>query len=172
MMSHWAFLRAINSKQAMKLKLLAVGTRMPDWVEVGCNEYGKRMPPELRVQSIEIPSGSRGKNQSAAKAIETESQGILKAIGKQDFVVALDVLGKPMSTEKLAQQLGNWQMDGQDICLVVGGPDGLSQQCLARANMRWSLSDLTLPHPLVRIVLMEQLYRAWTINANHPYHRS
>jgi 23S rRNA (pseudouridine1915-N3)-methyltransferase len=77
-----------------------------------------------------------------------------------------------MSTEKLAQQLGNWQMNGRDICLLVGGPDGLSQQCLARANMRWSLSDLTLPHPLVRIVVMEQLYRAWTINANHPYHRS
>ncbi|MGX4677289.1 23S rRNA (pseudouridine(1915)-N(3))-methyltransferase RlmH [SAR92 clade bacterium H246] len=156
----------------MKLKLLAVGTRMPDWVEAGCNEYGKRMPPELRVQSIEIPLGSRGKNQPAAKAIEAESQGILKAIGEHDFVVALDVLGKPMSTEKLAQQLGSWQMNGRDICLLVGGPDGLSQQCLARANMRWSLSDLTLPHPLVRIVVMEQLYRAWTINANHPYHRS
>jgi len=124
------------------------------------------------VQSIEIPLGSRGKNQPAAKAIEAESQGILKAIGEHDFVVALDVLGKPMSTEKLAQQLGNWQMNGRDICLLVGGPDGLSQQCLARANMRWSLSDLTLPHPLVRIVVMEQLYRAWTINANHPYHRS
>lgn len=171
-MSHLVFLRTIGSNIAMKLKLLAVGTRMPDWVEAGCNEYGKRMPPELRVQCIEIPLGSRGKNQPAAKAIEAESQGILKSVGEQDFVVALDVLGKPMSTEKLAQQLGNWQMNGQDICLVVGGPDGLSQQCLARANMRWSLSDLTLPHPLVRIVLMEQLYRAWTINANHPYHRS
>ena len=156
----------------MKLKLLAVGTRMPDWVETGCNEYGKRMPPELRVQSIEIPLGSRGKNQPPAKAVEAESQGLLKAIGEHDFVVALDVLGKPMSTEKLAQQLGNWQMNGQDICLLVGGPDGLSQHCLERANMRWSLSDLTLPHPLVRILLMEQLYRAWSINANHPYHRN
>ena len=156
----------------MKLKLLAVGTRMPDWIEAGCNEYGKRMPPELRVQSIEIPLGSRGKNQPAAKAIEAESQGILKAIGEQDFVVALDVLGKPMSTEKLAQRLGNWQMNGQDICLLIGGPDGLSTDCLERANMKWSLSDLTLPHPLVRILLMEQLYRAWTINQNHPYHRS
>ena len=120
MMSHWAFLRAINSKQAMKLKLLAVGTRMPDWVEVGCNEYGKRMPPELRVQSIEIPSGSRGKNQSAAKAIETESQGILKAIGKQDFVVALDVLGKPMSTEKACTATGQLA-DGWSGYLSGGG---------------------------------------------------
>ena len=156
----------------MRLKLLAVGTRMPDWVESGCQEYGKRMPPELRIQVIEISLGTRGKNQPKAKAIEAESQGLLKAIGEQDFVIALDVLGKPMSTEKLAQNLGNWQMNGRDVCLLVGGPDGLSANCLARANMRWSLSDLTLPHPLVRIVLMEQLYRAWTINANHPYHRS
>jgi 23S rRNA (pseudouridine1915-N3)-methyltransferase len=156
----------------MKLKLLAVGTRMPDWVESGCQEYGKRMPPELRLQTIEVPLGSRGKNQPSDKAVEAESQGLLKAIGVRDFVVALDVLGKPMSTEKLAHKLSQWQMNGQDICLLIGGPDGLSKSCLQRANMRWSLSDLTLPHPLVRIVLMEQLYRAWTITANHPYHRS
>ena len=156
----------------MKLKLLVVGTRMPAWVESGCQEYGKRMPPELRVQATEIPLGVRGKNQPPAKAIEAESQGLLKAIGEHDFVVALDVIGKPMSTEKLAQNLASWQMNGQDVCLVIGGPDGLSADILARANMRWSLSDLTMPHPLVRIVLMEQLYRAWTINANHPYHRS
>jgi 23S rRNA (pseudouridine1915-N3)-methyltransferase len=145
---------------------------MPDWVEAGCHEYGKRMPPELRIQAIEIPLGSRGKNQPAAKAVEAESQALLKAMGERDFVVALDVLGKPMSTEKLAAQLSNWQMEGRDISLLIGGPDGLSADCLARADMRWSMSDLTLPHPLVRIVLMEQLYRAWTINANHPYHRS
>ena len=147
----------------MKLKLLAVGTRMPDWVEAGCQEYGKRMPPELRIQTIDVPLGARGKNQPTEKAIEGESQGLLKAIGERDFVVALDVLGKPMSTEKLAQNLSQWQMNGKDICLIIGGPDGLSKRCLQRANMRWSLSDLTLPHPLVRIVLMEQLYRAWTI---------
>jgi len=156
----------------MKLKLLAVGTRMPDWVESGCNEYSKRMPPELRIETIEIALGNRGKNQPASKAIEKESQALLKAIGEQDFVVALDVIGRSLSTEKLATMLADWQMNGRDICLVIGGPDGLSEQCLARANMRWSLSELTLPHPLVRIVLMEQLYRAWTINANHPYHRS
>ncbi|MGB1869000.1 MAG: 23S rRNA (pseudouridine(1915)-N(3))-methyltransferase RlmH [Porticoccaceae bacterium] len=156
----------------MKLKLIAVGTRMPDWVESGCREYGKRMPPELRIQTVEVPLGSRGKNQPSEKAVESETQGLLKAIGERDFVVALDVLGKPMSTEKLAQHLSQWQMNGQDICLLIGGPDGLGKSCLARANMRWSLSDLTLPHPLVRIVLMEQLYRAWTITANHPYHRS
>ena len=124
------------------------------------------------VQTIDVPLGARGKNQPTEKAIESESQGLLKAIGERDFVVALDVLGKPISTEKLAQNLSQWQMNGKDICLIIGGPDGLSKRCLQRANMRWSLSDLTLPHPLVRIVLMEQLYRAWTITANHPYHRS
>jgi 23S rRNA (pseudouridine1915-N3)-methyltransferase len=156
----------------MKLKLVAVGTKMSDWVKAGCNEYSKRMPAELRIESVDIPLGSRGKNQPKAKAIETESQGLLRAINNNDFVIALDVLGQAMSTEKLAKQLDNWQMNGQNVCLMVGGPDGLSSQCLARADLRWSLSDLTLPHPLVRIVLMEQLYRAWTINNNHPYHRS
>ena len=87
-------------------------------------------------------------------------------------MVALDVIGRTLSTEKLASKLADWQMNGRDVCLIIGGPDGLSAECLARADMRWSLSDLTLPHPLVRIVLMEQMYRAWTINANHPYHRS
>ena len=156
----------------MKLKLLAVGTRMPGWVESGCGEYSKRMPPELRIDTLEIALGARGKNQPASKAIEKESQGLLKAIGDQDLVVALDVIGRSLSTEQLASKLTDWQMNGRDVCLVIGGPDGLSDECLARADMRWSLSDLTLPHPLVRIVLMEQLYRAWTINANHPYHRS
>ena len=156
----------------MKLRMLAVGTRMPDWVETGCNEYVKRLPPELRIQVLEIPLGSRGKSQSNAKAIESEGQALLKALGQRDFVVALDVQGKTMSTETLAAKLSHWQMDGRDISLLVGGPDGLSADCLTRADMRWSLSDLTLPHSLVRIVLMEQLYRAWTINANHPYHRS
>ena len=156
----------------MKLKLLAVGTKMPNWVESGCSEYSKRMPPELRIETVEIALGTRGKNQPASKAIEKESQALLKVIGEQDFVVALDVIGRSLSTEKLATMLADWQMNGRDICLVIGGPDGLSEQCLARADMRWSLSELTLPHPLVRIVLMEQLYRAWTINANHPYHRS
>ena len=156
----------------MKLRMLVVGTRMPDWVETGCNEYAKRLPPELRIQVVEIPLGGRGKSQSNAKAIEIEGQALLKAVGQRDFVVALNVQGKTMSTEALAAKLSHWQMDGRDISLLIGGPDGLAADCLTRSDMCWSLSDLTLPHPLVRIVLMEQLYRAWTINANHPYHRS
>lgn len=156
----------------MRLSIFAVGTRMPDWVAAGCTEYGKRMPPELRIKTIEIALGTRVKSQSSSKAIETESRAILKAIGEKDFVVALDVFGKSMSTTLLASNLAKWQMDGHDVSLLIGGPDGLSADCLDRANMHWSLSDLTLPHPLVRILLMEQLYRAWTINANHPYHRN
>ena len=155
----------------MKLKLLAVGTRMPSWVETGFEEYRKRMPAELKLDLIEIPLSSKGKG-SSNQSKETQGQAILKIVNKQDRVIALDVLGKSMSTETLATQLANWQMNGQDICLLIGGPDGLSTDCLERSNMKWSLSDLTLPHPLVRILLMEQLYRAWTINKNHPYHRS
>ena len=155
----------------MKLKLLAVGTRMPQWVETGFNEYHKRMPAELKLETIEIPLSPKGKG-SSNPSKESQGQAILKHIGKQDRVVALDVLGKSMSTESLATQLANWQMSSQDICLLIGGPDGLSTECLQRADTKWSLSDLTLPHPLVRVLLMEQLYRAWTINQNHPYHRS
>ena len=155
----------------MKLKLLAVGTRMPSWVETGFEEYRKRMPVELKLDLIEIPLSPKGKG-SSNPSKENQGQAILKAINKQDKVIALDVLGKSMSTESLATQLSSWQMSGQDICLLIGGPDGLSPECLQRANMKWSLSDLTLPHPLVRVLLMEQLYRAWTINKNHPYHRS
>ena len=155
----------------MKLKLLAVGTRMPNWVDFGYNEYAKRMPPELKVELTEIAINVKGRN-PANQSIENQGQALLKNIQPQDFVVALDVLGKSKSTEALASQLTNWQMSGQNICLLIGGPDGLSSDCLNRANMKWSLSDLTLPHPLVRILVMEQLYRAWTINNNHPYHRS
>ena len=155
----------------MRLKLLAVGTRMPNWVDFGYSEYAKRMPPELKVELIEVPINIKGRNPTN-QAIENQGQALLKNIQPQDFVVALDVLGKSKSTEMLASQLANWQMDGKNICLLIGGPDGLSSDCLNRANMKWSLSDLTLPHPLVRILVMEQLYRAWTINNNHPYHRS
>ena len=96
---------------------------------------------------------------------------MLAAIGERDRVVALDVKGKPWSTEQLAGNLRDWQLGGDNISLLVGGPDGLADECLQRADQRWSLSALTLPHPLVRIVLAEQLYRAWTVNSNHPYHR-
>lgn len=155
----------------MKIRLLTVGTKMPEWVNSGFREYSKRMPPELKVELIEVPIGIRGRNPST-QPIENQGRALLKYIGQQDFVVALEVLGKSQSTDVLARQLENWQMSGQDLCLLIGGPDGLSADCLARANLKWSLSDLTLPHPIVRILVIEQLYRVWTINTNHPYHRS
>ena len=155
----------------MKIKLLAVGTKMPSWVDSGFKEYAKRMPPELKVELIEVPINIRGRNPSS-EPMENQGRALLKSIHDHDFVVALDVRGKSQSTEGLAVELEKWQMSGQNLCLLIGGPDGMSADCLARANLRWSISDLTLPHPMVRILVMEQLYRAWTINSNHPYHRS
>lgn len=154
----------------MKIKLLAVGTKMPAWIESGFKEYAKRMPAKLKVELIEVPINTKGRNSSDA-TVENQGRALLRSVHAHDFVVALDVRGKSLSTEQLADQLQQWQMNGQNLSLLIGGPDGLSADCLARANMRWSVSDLTLPHPLVRILLMEQLYRAWTINTNHPYHR-
>ncbi len=144
---------------------------MPTWVEQGVEEYSKRLPPELRLEFKPIALGKRGKGADIQRAINTEGQQMMAAIGQYDQVIALDVLGKPWSTEKLALELQQWQLQGDNISLLVGGPDGLADECLQRANQRWSLSALTLPHPLVRIVLAEQLYRAWTINSHHPYHR-
>ena len=155
----------------MRLRLIAVGTKMPGWVAQGVDEYCKRLPPELKLEVREIALGKRGKNADIQRAIASEGQQMMAAIAPQDHVIALDVKGKAWGTEDLAGQLQQWQLQGDNICLLVGGPDGLASDCLQRANQRWSLSPLTLPHPLVRIVLAEQLYRAWTINSNHPYHR-
>ena len=155
----------------MRINLIAVGTRMPGWVEAGVDEYRKRLPPELTLNIREIALGKRGKNADIARAMAQEGEAMLAAIGARERVVALEVNGKPWSTEQLAQQLAGWQMGGDDVALLVGGPDGLAPACQARAHQRWSLSPLTLPHPLVRVLLAEQLYRAWSINSNHPYHR-
>ncbi len=155
----------------MKLRILAIGNKMPAWVTTGYEQYQKRMPPELRLEMVELPMATRSKNSSPAKAIAAESAALDKAAGG-DYRVALDVTGKSWSTEQLAEQLRRWQSLGSNVSLLVGGPDGMSEPLLAGADQRWSLSALTLPHPLVRIVLAEQLYRAWTVNSHHPYHRS
>ena len=155
----------------MRIRLIAVGTRMPDWVTAGFQEYSKRMPRDCALELVEIPLGKRGKNADTARAMEQEGQQILAAIGREDRVIALEVTGQPWTTEDLSRQLANWRMSGQDVSLLVGGPDGLPESCRQRAQAQWSLSRLTLPHPLVRILLAEQLYRAWTILNNHPYHR-
>ncbi|UTP72405.1 23S rRNA (pseudouridine(1915)-N(3))-methyltransferase RlmH [Alteromonas sp. LMIT006] len=155
----------------MRITIIAVGTKMPAWVEEGCREFLRRFPPELDVYFKEIPAGKRGKNADIPRILEKEGELTCQAIGKGDKVVTLEVKGRPWDTPQLAQQLQNWQMDGRNISLLIGGPEGLAPSCLALAEQRWSLSALTLPHPLVRIIVAESLYRAWTVTQNHPYHR-
>ncbi len=156
----------------MRLKLICVGQKMPEWVSQGFSDYVRRMPPELSIELTEIPMAHRGKNPDIDRLMKREGEAILSALGTRDRVIALEVGGRSWSTEKLASQLESWQQDGQDVCFLVGGPDGLDQACRRRADQLWSLSDLTLPHSLVRILLAEQLYRAWTVTRNHPYHRA
>ena len=155
----------------MRLSIIAVGGKMPSWVAQGVDEYCRRMPRELKIKWCEIPLVRRGKDTHAEVLRSREGEKILKTIPGGDQVIALDVRGKRWSTGQLAEKMKAWQMSGNNYSLLIGGPDGLSAACMERANERWSLSDLTLPHPLVRILLAEQLYRAWTITVNHPYHR-
>jgi 23S rRNA (pseudouridine1915-N3)-methyltransferase len=155
----------------MRIRIIAVGTKMPDWVEQGYNEYAKRMPREVSVEMVELPLAIRSKNSDIAKAMEKEGEAMLASIGKGEQVIALDVKGKSWSTEQLAEQLAGWKMSGTNYCLLIGGPDGLAPAALALASVKWSLSALTLPHPLVRILVIEQLYRACSILQNHPYHK-
>lgn len=155
----------------MNIILLAVGNKMPDWVSRGYNEYAKRLTGDCRLKLVEISPGKRGKNADLARIKKEEGERLLSAIPKSSLVVALEVKGKAWTTEMLAQQMDDWLHSGQDVTLMVGGPEGLSEACVARADIKWSLSPLTLPHPLVRVLLSEQLYRAYSILKNHPYHR-
>ncbi|GGY68492.1 23S rRNA (pseudouridine(1915)-N(3))-methyltransferase RlmH [Marinobacter zhanjiangensis] len=156
----------------MRLRLICVGHKMPGWVTEGFQEYARRMPRELPLELAEVPMPHRGKNPDVSRLMQQESRALLGAAGERDRVVALEVGGKAWSTEALAEQLEGWQLDGRDVSFLVGGPDGLHASCRERADQHWSLSSLTLPHPLVRILLAEQLYRAWSITRNHPYHRA
>jgi 23S rRNA (pseudouridine1915-N3)-methyltransferase len=155
----------------MQINLIAVGTRMPHWVEDGYQAYARRLPRECRLNLVEIPAGQRGRSKSAAGAIREEGRRILAALSAEQRVIALDEKGALWSTQQLARQLEHWLQGGRDISLLVGGPDGLSRECLEQAPEHWSLSPLTLPHALVRVLLAEQLYRAWTVTTGHPYHR-
>jgi len=156
----------------VKLCLLAAGTRMPDWVGAGYAAYAGRMPRECSLTLREIPLGNRKSGRKDGRAIIEEGERMLKSIRPDDEVVALDVLGKALDTGQLARRFSDWRQDGRDVVLTIGGPDGLSPAVLERARWRWSLSPLTLPHGLVRIVAAEQLYRAWTVISGHPYHRA
>jgi 23S rRNA (pseudouridine1915-N3)-methyltransferase len=156
----------------MQIQLIAVGMRMPDWVEQGYAEYAKRLPRECELRLKEIAPGQRGKNADLVRAMEEEGRKMLAAIGQGERVVALDLSGREWSTPQAAEHLARWLADGRNVSLLVGGPEGLAPACLARADERWRLSALTFPHPLVRVILAEQLYRAWSILNNHPYHRA
>ena len=153
----------------MRTLLIAVGDRLPAWVQEGYAEYAKRLSRELPLQLVEISTKSRSRD--VARAIADEGTAILASIPKSAHVVALDGRGQPWSSEDVAVQLTRWRMLGQDLAFVIGGPDGLAPAVFARAQQRWSLGPATLPHPLVRIVVAEQLYRAVSQLGNHPYHR-
>lgn len=155
----------------MKVKLLAIGTRMPSWVVDGFKEYASRMPPICQLELQEIPALKRVKNADTARILRDEAAAISTAIPRGALVVALDRKGKVVDTETLAKRLQRWVDDSQDVAIVVGGPEGLPADFLSSANLVWSLSAMTFAHPVVRVMLAEQLYRAWSINANLPYHR-
>lgn len=155
----------------MQIHLIAVGHKMPKWVTEGYQEFSRRLPSECSLKLVEIAPGHRSKNSDIKRAIQDESAKMLAAIPKNAKVVALDERGKPWATRQLATQLEGWMFDGRDVALLVGGPDGLSDECRSRAEQQWSLSPLTLPHAMVRVLLSEQIYRAWSVIKGHPYHR-
>ncbi|MFB6348703.1 23S rRNA (pseudouridine(1915)-N(3))-methyltransferase RlmH [Moraxella sp. ZJ142] len=158
----------------MKLRILSIGHKMPNWVQAGFEEYFKRIQPMMTVEMVELPSAKRSKNPSPAeieKYKATEAATILNAKQPKELLWLLEVKGKMLSTEKLADKLTVAMQDGVDIALVIGGADGVADKVLRAADFKWSLSELTLPHPLVRVLVMEQLYRAMSIINNHPYHR-
>lgn len=155
----------------MVITIIAVGKNMPAWVAAGFNEYVERMPSDYAIRLVEIPLEKRMKNSDANKAIAIEEAKILAAIDKDDYCITLDRIGKARDTKTLAKALQTWHDNRQSICFVIGGPEGLTEAFLQQADEIWSLSAMTLPHPLVRIVIAEQIYRAWSITINHPYHR-
>lgn len=156
----------------MRAHVLSIAERAPAWVRQGFAEYAQRLAHRLPLGLIELPLGPRGKNADVKRALADEGQRMHAAIPKQSRVIALDGRGETWSSEALAKHLNAWMNDGRDLCFLIGGPDGLAPQCLMVAHQKWSLGPLTLPHALVRIVLAEQLYRAFSQLSNHPYHRA
>lgn len=155
----------------MQLIIAAVGHKMPGWIETGFAEYAKRMPPECRLHLKEIKPVERSGSRTADTVMAQERDRIEAAIPKGSRIVALDERGKDLTTMQLSQLLTQWQQDGRDVTFVIGGADGLDAQFKANADLLIRISSLTLPHGMVRVLLAEQLYRAWSIPQNHPYHR-
>ena len=154
----------------MRLLIVAVGQRVPDWAQTAYDDYAKRFPPELKVELKAVKTETRG-SKSVPALMAAERERIEAAIPRGTRVVALDERGTSLTTKALAERLQGWQLGGDDVALVIGGPDGLDPGFRQAAHERIRLSDLTLPHAMVRVLLIEQLYRAWSVNAGHPYHR-
>lgn len=155
----------------MKINIITIGTQMPSWVTEGVNEYLIRMPMDYQVMVTEIPAVKRLKNADFNAILEKEGIALLAKTDHSQINIALDRIGKEIDTKMLSQHLQQWHDEQQNINLLIGGPEGIHQNTLKQAHLTWSLSRLTLPHPLVRILIAEQLYRAYTIIKNHPYHR-
>ena len=155
----------------MKLLIVAVGNKAPAWVDDGFDEYARRMPPEARIELIEVKPEPREAGKTPAQMMAAEARRILAAVPAGAKLVALDERGKDLSTRDLAARISTWQREGDDIALVIGGPDGLADEVKSRAVLLLRLSSLTLPHALVRVILAEALYRAVSLNQGHPYHR-
>lgn len=156
----------------MDITIIAVGNKMLDWVNEGFSDYATRFNAEINMQLKEIPLQKRGDDKQIAAARSKESAQILAALAGKDYVVTLDIAGKNYRSEQLAARLQFWQENARSLALIIGGPEGLSAEVKSRAQESWSLGALTLPHPLVRIIVAEALYRAWSINHHHPYHRA
>jgi 23S rRNA (pseudouridine1915-N3)-methyltransferase len=156
----------------LRLKLVVASNRQPDWIDRGTDEYAKRIRGRCALEVVAVPLARRTASTPVERALREEGERMLAAVPPGAHVVALLENGKPWSTSELAAKLETWMQRGAPVAFLVGGPDGLSDECVARANERWSLSNLTLPHGLVRIVVAEALYRAWSLLENHPYHRA
>ena len=154
----------------MKLLIVAVGQRVPDWAQTAWDDYAKRFPPELKVELKAVKTEPRG-SKTLESLYAAERERIEAAIPRGCRIVALDERGTNLTTKALADKLKHWQLEADDVALVIGGPDGLDPEFKKLAHERIRLSDLTVPHAMVRVLLIEQLYRAWSVNANHPYHR-
>lgn len=156
----------------MHIRLLAVGDRQPGWVDEAFNIYTGRFPREWRFRVDTIATAKRTKGQPASRAIAMEGEQLLSRLAPDEQVVLLDERGRQLNSKKLASRLEDWQLDGRNLSFVIGGPDGVSDACRERSSFTWSLSDLTLPHGLARVLWAEALYRAWSLQTGHPYHRA
>lgn len=156
----------------MHIRLLAVGDRQPSWVDEAFARYSERFPRQWKFRLDTIATVRRNKNDKSERAKNAEGEQILDKLNTQEQVVLLDERGKQFTSRLLAEKLADWQGEGRDLCFVIGGPDGVTDACRQRADATWSFSQLTLPHGLARVILAEALYRAWSLQSGHPYHRA